>query len=165
MLMSQADLDELHERLIPLVVPPRNANGSVSKRKMKEVTVKVTIKVTMQTHREATGRRNVTKAENGLIRLLIQLLSSTKKRSLCVRLSGATGSVKHTPSETGLCHAGGMVTRLSATLSQKMTSTYGQNYNSKTRPQYLSIKSPRKSIFITLLATHGVHKTGTKRQQ
>lgn len=44
MLMSQADLDELHERLIPLVVPPRNANGSVSKRKMKEVTVKVTDK-------------------------------------------------------------------------------------------------------------------------
>ncbi|KAH9983685.1 hypothetical protein BJV77DRAFT_1072685 [Russula vinacea] len=44
MLMSQADLDELHERLIPLVVPPQNANGSVSKQKMKEVTVKVTDK-------------------------------------------------------------------------------------------------------------------------
>jgi len=43
-LTSQDDLAELHERLIPLVVPPRNANGSVSKRKMKEVTVKVTDK-------------------------------------------------------------------------------------------------------------------------
>lgn len=145
MLMSQADLDELHERLIPLVVPPRNANGSVSKRKMKEVTVKVTDKSDDANSSGGNGkvrykfifydkvpnyhsRRNVTKAENGLIRLLIQLLSSTKKGSLCVRLSGVTGSVKHTPSETGLCHAGGMVTRLSATLSQKMTSTYGQNY-------------------------------------
>jgi hypothetical protein len=43
-LTSQDDLAELHKRLIPLVVPPRNANGSVSKRKMKEVTVKVTDK-------------------------------------------------------------------------------------------------------------------------
>ncbi|KAF8466784.1 hypothetical protein DFH94DRAFT_686038 [Russula ochroleuca] len=44
MLTSQADLAELHKRLAPLVVPPQNADGSVSKRKMKEVIVKVTDK-------------------------------------------------------------------------------------------------------------------------
>jgi hypothetical protein len=43
-LTSQGDLAELHERLIPLVVPPRNADGSRSKRKKKEVMVKVTDK-------------------------------------------------------------------------------------------------------------------------
>ena len=43
-LTSQSDLDELYTRLVPLVVPPRNANGSKSKRKMKEVTVKITDK-------------------------------------------------------------------------------------------------------------------------
>ena len=43
-LTSEDDLAELHTRLIPLVVPPRNANGSKSKRKMKEFTVKITDK-------------------------------------------------------------------------------------------------------------------------
>jgi hypothetical protein len=43
-LTSVNDLAELHTRLAPLIVPPRNANGSKSKRKMKEVTVKVTDK-------------------------------------------------------------------------------------------------------------------------
>ena len=43
-LTSQADLIELHECLAPLVVPPQNTNGSISKQKMKEVIVKVTDK-------------------------------------------------------------------------------------------------------------------------
>lgn len=43
-LTLEDDLAALHARLIPLVVPPRNADGSRSKRKMKEVTVKVTDK-------------------------------------------------------------------------------------------------------------------------
>lgn len=43
-LASQADLAELHKCLVPLVVPPQDANGSVSKRKMKEVIVRVTDK-------------------------------------------------------------------------------------------------------------------------
>ncbi len=43
-LASEDDLAELHRCLTPLVVPSRNANGSKSKRKMKELTVKVTDK-------------------------------------------------------------------------------------------------------------------------
>ena len=43
-LTSQDDLVKLHDRLAPLIVPPRNANGSVSKQKMKEVIVRVTDK-------------------------------------------------------------------------------------------------------------------------
>ena len=43
-LTSASDLAELHTRLVPLIIPPQNANGSKSKQKMKEVTVKVTDK-------------------------------------------------------------------------------------------------------------------------
>jgi hypothetical protein len=43
-LTLENDLAELHKHLIPYIVPPWNANGSKSKRKMKEVTVKVTNK-------------------------------------------------------------------------------------------------------------------------
>jgi hypothetical protein len=43
-LSLEDDLAELHARLVPLIVPGRNANGAKSKRKMKEVMVKVTDK-------------------------------------------------------------------------------------------------------------------------
>lgn len=68
-LTSQADLDELHERLIPLVVPPRNANGTVSKRKMKELTVKVTDK----------GDDVNASASNGKVRCSHIFMTNTKE--------------------------------------------------------------------------------------
>jgi hypothetical protein len=43
-LTSQIDLDTLHERLVSLIFPGRNADGSRSRRKKKEVTVFVTDK-------------------------------------------------------------------------------------------------------------------------
>ena len=43
-LTSDDDLAELHTRLVPLVIPPKNANGSKSKQKIKEVYVKITNK-------------------------------------------------------------------------------------------------------------------------
>lgn len=57
-LTSEDDLAELHTRLIPLIVPPRNANGSKSKRKMKEVTVKVTDKSDDTTSSKASSVTN-----------------------------------------------------------------------------------------------------------
>ena len=58
-LTSENDLAELHTRLAPLLVPPRNANSSKSKRKMKEVTVKVTDKsndITSKTSSVGNGK-------------------------------------------------------------------------------------------------------------
>lgn len=61
-LTSENDLAELHARLAPLVVPPRNANGSRSKRKMKEVSVKVTDKS------DDTTSSKTSSASNGKVR-------------------------------------------------------------------------------------------------
>ena len=61
-LTSENDLAELHACLAPLVVPPRNANGSRSKRKMKEVSVKVTDKS------DDTTSSKTSSASNGKVR-------------------------------------------------------------------------------------------------
>jgi hypothetical protein len=55
-LTSQADLDELHKRLSPLIVPQRNTNGTISKRKMKEVIVRVTDKGDDTTSSASNGK-------------------------------------------------------------------------------------------------------------
>ena len=126
-LTSESDLAELHTRLIPLVVPPRNANGSKSKRKMKDVTVKVTDKSDDTTSKTSINNGKV--CVSHIFRFQIQkklyrermkiksyhrvlqsadLETSTRKELQFVRPSGHAGDVKHTPQETDLCHAGGM---------------------------------------------------------
>jgi hypothetical protein len=142
MLTSQADLAELHKRLAPLVVPPQNADGSVSKRKMKEVIVKVTDKGDDANSSASNGKvcyrlfsyqvlknlsRRRMKAKNNLIRLS-HMMRSTKRGLLFMRQSGPIGSVTCTLLEIGLFRAGRMDTQHSAMLLQRMTSIYGLNY-------------------------------------
>jgi hypothetical protein len=124
-LISEGDLAELHTRLIPLVVPSLNANGSKSKRKMKEVMVKITDKsddinvnngkVLVCDHRyifrSNTGTQGSfyrRRMKRYLLALQPMHLSKCNTReSPSVRPSEQSGSAKCTPPETGLYHAGG----------------------------------------------------------
>ena len=130
---SDEDLAELHTRLAPLIVPPRNANGSKSKRKMKEVTVRVTDKSDDTISKTSSGNgkvRNIyilgnrikysrlfyrkrMKREShqwALRQLALHSVTFTKRGSQSARPSGHTGGVKYTLSEKGLCLAGVMGT-------------------------------------------------------
>ena len=141
-LTSQADLVELHERLVPLVVPPRNTNGSISKRKMREVLVKVTDKSDDVSSSSGNGKvrrrlfpmicakkisRRRTRAESDQIQPPHRMTCMTKGLP-SARQFGPTGSVKHTPLERGQFRAGGMALQLNVSLSLKMTSTFGLSY-------------------------------------
>jgi hypothetical protein len=131
-LASQADLAELHEHLVPLVVPPRNANSSVLKCKMKEVLVRVTDKgndaaLSAASSNGKVGNKHCSdsemttknlsrrgaKAENGPLQLH-RLTTYTRRGLPFRRQSKPTGDVKHILLETDLCRAGGMASLHSA---------------------------------------------------
>ncbi|KAF8232574.1 hypothetical protein L208DRAFT_1561941 [Tricholoma matsutake] len=95
-LALQTDLAELHGHLVPLVVPPQNANGSVSKQKMKEVIVRVTDKADDVAPSAASNRKKRSESQEQLRGLPFG------------RQSEPTGDVKPILLETELCHAGRM---------------------------------------------------------
>jgi hypothetical protein len=80
-------------RLAPLIVPPRNANGSKSKRKMKEVSVKITDKS------DDTTSSKPSSVSNGKVRHKIYLGWKTqriilqKKNEIQERSSGSSTNV------------------------------------------------------------------------